>query len=79
MPVTIAIKSVRFNIIEAFTPQLILISADFDGHAEDGMSEFLLKEIADKHYGGRIVSTLEGGYNLNALGRSVVAHLKGLL
>ena len=38
-----------------------------------------LKEIADKHCDGRIVSTLEGGYNLSALGRSVVAHLKGLL
>jgi len=37
-----------------------------------------LKEIADQYAGGRIVSCLEGGYNLSALGRSVVAHIKAL-
>jgi acetoin utilization deacetylase AcuC-like enzyme len=77
--------------LDAFKPQLILISAGFDGHIEDEMSQFLLKEddyfwitqklkfIADKHCSGRIVSSLEGGYDHSALGRSVVAHLKGML
>ncbi|WP_404400354.1 histone deacetylase family protein [Idiomarina seosinensis] len=77
--------------LDDFKPQLILISAGFDGHIEDEMSQFLLteddyfwvtdhlKRLADKHCQGRIVSTLEGGYDESALGRSVVAHLKGLL
>lgn len=80
-----------FPKIDAFQPQLILISAGFDGHIEDEMSQFLLKEedyywvteklkqLADKHCEGRMVSTLEGGYDLSALGRSVVAHIKGML
>ncbi|MDX3774376.1 histone deacetylase family protein [Chromatiaceae bacterium AAb-1] len=80
-----------FGAIDAFQPQLILISAGFDSHAEDEMSQFLLKDedyewlsrqlkqLADKHCHGRMVSTLEGGYALSALGRSVVAHLKGML
>jgi acetoin utilization deacetylase AcuC-like enzyme len=86
-----AVSEKWFHTLNHFQPQLVLISAGFDGHAEDDMSQFLLKEedyhwisvklkeIADKHCDGRIVSTLEGGYNLSALGRSVVAHLKGLL
>lgn len=86
-----AVSQQWFKALDDFAPQLILISAGFDGHAEDDMSQFLLKEedyhwislklkeIADKHCDGRIVSCLEGGYNLSALGRSVVAHLKGLL
>lgn len=86
-----AIKSRWLKALEQFQPQLILISAGFDGHAEDEVAHFQLveddyywisvqlKEIADKHCDGRIVSVLEGGYNLSALGRSAVAHLKGLL
>ena len=74
-----------------FRPQLILISAGFDGHKEDEMAEFRLTEkdyawvteevktIADAHANGRIVSVLEGGYALSALGRSVAAHIKVLL
>jgi acetoin utilization deacetylase AcuC-like enzyme len=77
--------------IDAFRPQLILISAGFDAHAEDDMAHFNLREadfgwvtdgvkaLADKHAGGRIVSTLEGGYALDALARSVVVHLDSLL
>ncbi|MBZ9612509.1 histone deacetylase family protein [Rheinheimera maricola] len=77
--------------INAFNPQLILVSAGFDGHREDDMAQFLLtendyhwiaqqlKQLADQHCQGRIVATLEGGYALSALGRSVVAFLKGLL
>ena len=77
--------------IDDFAPQLILISAGFDAHYEDDMAHFKLvetdyywiscelKKLANKHCGGRIISTLEGGYALSALGRSVVAHLKGLM
>lgn len=77
--------------IEQFEPELILISAGFDGHTEDDVAHFFLVEddyqwiteklhaLADRFSNGRIVSVLEGGYELSALGRSVVAHLKGLL
>ncbi|MDP5137004.1 histone deacetylase family protein [Rheinheimera baltica] len=77
--------------INHFKPQLILVSAGFDGHREDDMAQFLLteddyqwiaqqlKQLADTHCDGRLVATLEGGYALSALGRSVVAFLKGLI
>ena len=77
--------------LEAFAPQLILISAGFDAHVEDEMAGLALTEadyhwvtretlaIARRHGDSRIVSTLEGGYALSALGRSVVAHLDALL
>lgn len=77
--------------INDFKPQLILVSAGFDGHREDDMAQFLLteddyqwiaqqiKQLADAHCEGRVVAMLEGGYALSALGRSVVAFLKGLI
>jgi acetoin utilization deacetylase AcuC-like enzyme len=77
--------------LHEFQPQLVLISAGFDAHAEDDMSHVRLREpdyiwitrelkkVADQYAGGRIVSTLEGGYNLSALGRSAVAHIDSLL
>lgn len=77
--------------LNEFKPELILVSAGFDGHSEEELAQFFLveddyfwiseklKRIADTHASGRIVSILEGGYSLSALGRSVVAHLKGLL
>ncbi|MGY0579649.1 MAG: histone deacetylase family protein [Paraglaciecola chathamensis] len=77
--------------IDAFAPQLILISAGFDSHYEDDMGHFNLvetdfhwlsaelKKLAVKHCDNKIVSTLEGGYALNALGRSVIAHIKGIM
>ena len=77
--------------LNAFKPQLILVSAGFDGHREDDMAQFLLveddyqwiaqqlKQLADQHCQGRIVAMLEGGYALSALGRSVVAFLKGFM
>ncbi|HEY9043307.1 MAG TPA: histone deacetylase family protein, partial [Rheinheimera sp.] len=77
--------------INDFKPQLILVSAGFDGHREDDMAQFLLteddyqwiaqqiKQLADNHCEGRLVAMLEGGYALSALGRSVVAFLKGLM
>ena len=80
-----------FEALRNYQPELILISAGFDAHAEDGMAHIRLREddykwisyelrkVADECCQGRIVSTLEGGYSLSALGRSVVAHLKGLM
>lgn len=77
--------------LEAFAPQLILISAGFDGHAEDHMSHFQLREtdyawitrelrlLADRHAKGRLVSCLEGGYDLSSLGRSVGLHINELI
>jgi acetoin utilization deacetylase AcuC-like enzyme len=74
--------------LEAFKPQLVLFSAGFDAHAEDDMAMLRLsdadyawvtqqvKAVADRHAGGRMVSMLEGGYALSALGRSVVQHLR---
>jgi acetoin utilization deacetylase AcuC-like enzyme len=76
--------------LEAFGPEMIFISAGFDAHREDDLGQMGLveadytwittkiKEIARKHASGRIVSSLEGGYNLSALGRSVEAHLRVL-
>lgn len=73
-----------------FEPELVLISAGFDAHREDDMGQLQLVEadyawmteqlhtLAKKYAQGRIVSTLEGGYHLSALGRSVVAHIKVL-
>jgi acetoin utilization deacetylase AcuC-like enzyme len=77
--------------LDDFKPQLILVSAGFDAHAEDELGHLRLveadyiwltenvKAIADKHCSGHIVSMLEGGYALSALGRSVVAHIKALI
>ena len=76
--------------LEAHKPELIFISAGFDAHREDDMGQMGLveqdyawitqriKEVALRHAKGRIVSCLEGGYNLSALGRSVEAHLRVL-
>jgi acetoin utilization deacetylase AcuC-like enzyme len=76
--------------LHAFRPQMIFVSAGFDAHREDDLGGMALVEadyawmthrlveVAQKHAQGRIVSCLEGGYNLSALGRSVVAHVKAL-
>lgn len=80
-----------FPRLNEFKPQLLMISAGFDAHIEDEMSQLQLldadyvwitqhlKQIADQHCDGRIVSSLEGGYALDALGRSVAGHLNALL
>ncbi len=77
--------------LHEFQPELVLISAGFDAHVEDDMASVCLtehdfrwvtteiKRIADTYAKGRIVSSLEGGYALSALGRSVAAHLDALL
>jgi len=76
--------------LESHRPQMIFISAGFDAHREDDMGQLGLvesdytwmtmriKEVAQRHAQGRIVSCLEGGYALSALGRSVEAHLRVL-
>lgn len=76
--------------LDAFQPEMVFISAGFDAHREDDLGQMGLteqdygwitrqiKDVALRHAGGRIVSSLEGGYNLSALGRSVEAHLRVL-
>lgn len=76
--------------LSEFRPEMIFISAGFDAHREDDLAQLglveddyawltnELMEVAQAHGSGRIVSMLEGGYNLSALGRSVVAHVKAL-
>jgi acetoin utilization deacetylase AcuC-like enzyme len=77
--------------LHAFRPQMVFVSAGFDAHRDDELGQLGLveadytwitekiREVADRHAEGRIVSCLEGGYNLGALARSVVAHLRVLL
>jgi acetoin utilization deacetylase AcuC-like enzyme len=77
--------------IEAFRPELIMISAGFDAHRRDPLAalEFETEDyhwatarlcaLAESCCGGRVVSTLEGGYDLQALGESAAAHLAALL
>lgn len=73
-----------------FRPDLLLISAGFDSRVNDPLGEFtlsdadfaeltlLILEVADKFAGGRIVSTLEGGYSLSGLASASVAHVRAL-
>lgn len=77
--------------LHAFRPQLIMCSAGFDAHREDELAGLNLveddyawvtreiKQVARDYAEGRLVSVLEGGYALSALGRSVVAHLQAML
>ena len=77
--------------LENFRPDLIVISAGFDAHMRDPLANINLTEtdfgwatrklmdVADRHAGGRIVSLLEGGYDLEGLARSVEAHLAALM
>jgi acetoin utilization deacetylase AcuC-like enzyme len=77
--------------IEAFGPDLLVISAGFDAHARDPLAQLRLTEadfawltaefcaLAARHCEGRVVSLLEGGYDLPALAASAAAHVRGLL
>lgn len=77
--------------VDAFRPELVLVSAGFDAHRDDPLASLNLDEkdfawitqelllLAERHAGGRLVSALEGGYNLEALAQSVAAHVRGLL
>jgi acetoin utilization deacetylase AcuC-like enzyme len=86
-----AIRAHWLEALDAFRPELVCISAGFDAHHQDPMAELNLTErdytwvtheirkIAEAHARGRIISVLEGGYALPALGRSVAAHINALL
>ena len=77
--------------LDSFAPDLVLISAGFDAHKDDPLSHMGLIEddftwvterilsVAAQHADGRVVSTLEGGYNLSALGSSAAAHVMALM
>ena len=76
---------------EAFAPEFVLISAGFDGRAGDPLGDFRLEEgdfaaltrllrgVAQRHAGGRLVSVLEGGYDLPGLAAAAAAHVGALL
>jgi acetoin utilization deacetylase AcuC-like enzyme len=77
--------------IDAFQPDLIVISAGFDAHWRDPLASLNLTEadfawatkrlmdLADRHAGGRVVSLLEGGYDLEGLAKSTAAHVNALM
>jgi acetoin utilization deacetylase AcuC-like enzyme len=85
-----AVREMWIPALDEFQPELILFSAGFDAHVEDDMAMLRLtdgdygwvteqlKDVAERHAGGRMVSMLEGGYALSALGRSAVQHIKVL-
>jgi acetoin utilization deacetylase AcuC-like enzyme len=76
--------------LEAYKPQLVFVSAGFDAHRDDPLAYLkladedyrwvteMLVDVAERHAEGRVVSTLEGGYNTDALGRCVVEHVRVL-
>lgn len=86
-----AITNTWLPALEAFSPQLIIVSAGFDAHAHDPLANLQLQDedyvwitqqiidVADRHSDGRIVSMLEGGYDLPALGRCGAAHINELM
>ncbi|MEO8747514.1 MAG: histone deacetylase family protein, partial [Rhodanobacter sp.] len=77
--------------IDAFRPQLILLSAGFDAHRSDPLADLRLDDedyawitrrlldVAGRHSDGRLISTLEGGYDLAALASSVSSHVQVLM
>ncbi|MCA3324158.1 MAG: histone deacetylase family protein [Roseomonas sp.] len=77
--------------LDAFAPDLLIISAGFDAHVADPLAQLRLTEtdfawiteelcaLAARHADGRVVSVLEGGYDLDALGASVAAHVRALM
>jgi acetoin utilization deacetylase AcuC-like enzyme len=88
--ITTAFRGKLIPAAEAFRPQFVLVSAGFDAHRDDPLALLRVTEagyaaltgivldLADRFAGGRLVSLLEGGYNLQALARSVEAHLRVL-
>jgi acetoin utilization deacetylase AcuC-like enzyme len=84
-------ERVMLPALDAFAPELVMISAGFDAHKSDPLAQLMLDEadytwvterlveIARRHASGRVVSTLEGGYDLSALGASAAAHVRVLM
>ena len=78
-------------VLDGFRPELIMISAGFDAHKDDPLANInltehsfakltsMMTESAQRYCNGKIVSVLEGGYNLTALAASVEAHINALL
>lgn len=78
-------------VLDRYAPELIIVSAGFDAHRDDPLADMRLDsadfawitaallQVADRHCGGRTVSVLEGGYDLDALAESAVAHLRALM
>lgn len=85
-----AVESEFAPALEKFKPQMLFVSAGFDAHAQDPLAELRLvrddyiwitefiRKVAHKHANGRIVSTLEGGYDLPSLADSATAHVRTL-
>jgi acetoin utilization deacetylase AcuC-like enzyme len=85
-----AVENVWLPALHRFAPQMIFVSAGFDAHRDDDLASLALSEsdyawvtqkivdVAQRYADRRIVSTLEGGYNLEALARSVAAHVRAL-
>jgi acetoin utilization deacetylase AcuC-like enzyme len=86
-----AVESFWMPALERFQPQLVFVSAGFDAHREDPLAYLQLEDedyrwitekildVADRHAKGRVVSTLEGGYNVEALARCAVQHVNPML
>jgi len=86
-----AMSDIILPALDAFRPELILVSAGFDAHRADPLAQLMLEEAdyawiterlleaAARHAKGRLVSTLEGGYDLNALSASAQAHVAALM
>jgi acetoin utilization deacetylase AcuC-like enzyme len=86
-----AMESRVLPALDRFRPDFLLISAGFDAHRADPLANLELVEedfawatdrvlaVADRHAGGRVVSTLEGGYDLGALAASAAAHVLALM
>jgi len=86
-----AIEAAWMPALERFAPQMLFVSAGFDAHAEDPLASLQLQDddyawittrimdLADRHADGRVVSMLEGGYALPALGRSAAAHIRVMM
>lgn len=83
--------SIGLPCLENFEPEIIFVSAGFDGHHDDPLAQLNLTtedfswltkkitRIADKFSSGRIISALEGGYDLPALAKSCTAHVRALM
>ena len=86
-----AMEQHALPMLDDFAPELVLVSAGFDAHMADPLAQLnwttddftwvtrILCDLADDHAGGRLVSTLEGGYDLEALAASVAAHVQVLM
>lgn len=86
-----AFSTIILPALDAFRPEFVIISAGFDAHRDDPLAQLMLVEadyawsterlveIAKKHAQGRIVSSLEGGYDLDALAQSAAAHVAALM